>query len=165
MAWMISMMMVTRVDDAARSPFGSLSQGRSSGNNRPRGCETAARPKTHKASLHFPNKWEQEFPSLGSNLTTEGAAMEGSSPSFDSPASNSIICCPKCKVATKLEYSASKSEKNFLRPYYACLKCGGFVCWSEQEGIGETMGGHECGSINRGRQRIIGGPKAQLSSI
>ncbi|KAJ8433119.1 hypothetical protein Cgig2_023077 [Carnegiea gigantea] len=93
------------------------------------------------------------FDSDCSSTLSVQAAMEGLSQSFGSPASNSRICCPKCKVATELEYSISRSEKNFLRPYYACLKCGGFVCWAEQEGRGDSMGTHERGSINRGRQR------------
>ena len=93
----------------------------------------------------------------------EKATMEGPSPSFGSPASNSRICCPKCKVATELEYSISTSEKNFLRPYYACLKCGGFVCWAEQEGRVDSMGSHERGSINRGRQMVVGGSQGLVT--
>ena len=87
--------------------------------------------------------------------------MEG--PSFGSPTSNSRICCPKCKFASELEYSISRLEKNFLRPYYACLKCGGFVCWAEQEGKGDSIGGHERGSINRGRQMVVGGPQGSVT--
>ncbi|KAJ8444197.1 hypothetical protein Cgig2_028078 [Carnegiea gigantea] len=81
---------------------------------------------------------------------TVQAAMEGPSRSFGSPASNSRICCPKCKVTTELEYSVSRSKKNFLKPYYACLKCRG-------------MGSHEHGSMNRGRQRVVGGPQDSVT--
>ncbi|KAJ8433856.1 hypothetical protein Cgig2_032067 [Carnegiea gigantea] len=79
-------------------------------------------------------------------------AMEGPSPSFGSPASNSRICCPKHEVATELEYSVSRSEKNFLRPYYA-----------EQEIKGGTMGSREHGIINRGRQRIVGAAQGSVT--
>ncbi|KAJ8428127.1 hypothetical protein Cgig2_011491 [Carnegiea gigantea] len=102
------------------------------------------------------------FDSDCSSTLSVQAAMEGRSQSFGSPTSNSRICCPKCKVATELKYSISRSEKNFLRPYYASLKCGGFVCWAEQEGRGDSMGSHERGSINRGRQRVVGGPQGSV---
>jgi len=50
-----------------------------------------------------------------------------------------------------------------LRPYYTCLKCEGFVCWAEQEGRGNSKGSHERRSMNRGRQRVVGGPQYSIT--
>ncbi|RAL51490.1 hypothetical protein DM860_010992 [Cuscuta australis] len=60
----------------------------------------------------------------------------------NSLATKGKLCCQVCKSYTDFEYKVSKSRKNFMKPYYACLRCGGYLCWVEQveKQVGEDSG-------------------------
>ena len=63
--------------------------------------------------------------------------MEGSS-SYGCPRSQARVYWPKCRHRIELEQQVSRSERNFLRPYFSCMKCGCFICWVEEEGRGQS---------------------------
>ncbi|KAJ8438946.1 LOW QUALITY PROTEIN: hypothetical protein Cgig2_012841 [Carnegiea gigantea] len=89
-------------------------------------------------------------------------SMDASS-SFGSTALRGKNFLPKMQP-TELEQRVSRSERNFLRPDMLCMKCGGFICWAEEEGRGESRGGLQSGSsMYKGRQRVGGGSPVEVA--
>ncbi|KAJ8446537.1 hypothetical protein Cgig2_027499 [Carnegiea gigantea] len=93
----------------------------------------------------------------------EEGSMDASS-SFGFAALRGKVFCRKCRQPTELEQRVSRSERNFLRPYMSFMKCGGFICWAEEEGRGESRGGLQSGSsMYRGRQRVGEGSPVEVA--
>ena len=82
--------------------------------------------------------------------------MDGSS-NQGSNTGNKKFIFPRCRSACEIEYNVSRSQKNFLRPYFACIKCGGFLFWVEEDEMRGGMQLSQSTPKSKGRQLVVGG--------
>ncbi|KAJ8421979.1 hypothetical protein Cgig2_028264 [Carnegiea gigantea] len=65
--------------------------------------------------------------------------------------------CPKCRSVYEIEYNVNRSQKNFLKPYFACIKCGGFLFWAEEDEIRGGMQLSQSTATSKRKQLVVSG--------